>query len=73
MAGLLECMRDEVGCQYLSDLRVKENEPVVRMVLRKREPEEYDLEEWCDAWQYLFGVKVEFQNYEEIRRAMEAM
>ncbi|WP_411335838.1 hypothetical protein [Ruminococcus gauvreauii] len=62
---LLEYVAERVGCTYLSDLHQPQELPCIQQVIRKMEPQLYDLREWKNAVQYITGESMEFETPEQ--------
>jgi len=70
--GLLETLSRQVGCFYLSDLRLKSNHVLLRRVLRRIVPGEYSIHEWNDAVSYICGIRGSFMNQQEAANYLAA-
>lgn len=53
--GLLESVAEELGCDYLSDLRWKSRRLSLYIALKELPAEYFSSHEWTDAAQYLTG------------------
>lgn len=62
---LLEYVAERVGCTYLSDLHQPQELPCIQQVIRKMEPQLYDIREWKNAVQYITGESMEFETPEQ--------
>ena len=60
---LLEKLRILTNCDYISDLRFRDYEQV-RPYLRFVNSDDYSIEQWKDASQYLTGIKPEIASAE---------
>ena len=58
--GLLEALHAQIGCMYLSDLSRPEFFPLIQQELWEYTPEQFNLQEWCDAVHYLTGERRTF-------------
>ncbi|MEG0228789.1 MAG: hypothetical protein RR683_08845, partial [Lachnospiraceae bacterium] len=70
--GLLDRLRADVGCFYLSDLC----QPMwlfdIQRALPCYDAEEYSLKEWTDAVQYVVGFKKAFATVQDAKEYLMA-
>ena len=58
------------GCEYISDMRFEPyNETAKRNARNLIRAEDYSLRELSDLYEYLYGEKIEFCDYSEIKKA----
>ena len=66
MEELLEKMRSEIGCEFISDLRFGINNKTARQLLKNADLHEYPLNEAADAVKYIFFCEDDFKSVLEI-------
>lgn len=65
--NLLESLYDQVGCEFLSDLRSKEYQVQALLVLENIEPDSVSLEDWKECLSYLFDEAICLRSLEDVR------
>lgn len=55
--GLLETIKSQVGCTFISDLHDYDLLIQIQHYLHKIDAEDYSLFEWIDAVEYITGIK----------------
>lgn len=59
--GLLETIKSQVGCMFISDLHDHNLLIRIQHRLHKINAEDYTLCEWIDAVEYITGIKKQFK------------
>lgn len=60
--GLLDRLAAKSGCMYLSDLKMRKNDMLIKHEIRKTDASDYSAAEWNDAINYLTGKKAAFSS-----------
>ena len=70
--SLLEYIAAKEGCQYLSDLSKSRRTSLFFMarIIREIDPNEYTLQEWNDAIEYITGETVCFDTVEQAAQGL---
>lgn len=63
--GLLELISFKTGCMYLSDLHQSHQLLFIQHAIREIPVEEFSLQEWNDAVEYITGEKVCFSGQKQ--------
>lgn len=66
MSKLLEKMRSEIGCEFISDLRFGKNNKTARQLLKNTDLHKYPLPEAADAVKYIFFCDDDFKSVLDI-------
>ena len=69
--GLLDCLIQLVGCNYLSDMHSDEYIPFVCKAVSQLNEDDYSVREWNDAVYYITKVKREFKDPTDAKAFIE--
>lgn len=58
MSELLETISSKLGCEFLSDLKWVQDTPSLQNIIEDLVADEYSLQDWRDAIDYLVGENV---------------
>lgn len=64
--GLLPCLQELAGCQYLSDLHGPFYIEEIANAVHTVSVSAFSMKEWEEAFRYITGVKMEFSSKEEL-------
>ena len=56
-----------VGCEYLSDIKIYRNFDKMYQCIYSIKAEDYSLFQWTDAVKYITGTKIEFSSQQEAK------
>ncbi len=62
---LLDYLTECIGCDYLSDLKLRVSHAAVKRVLTTVRAQDYPMREWEDAADYLLGRKRSFESADD--------
>lgn len=65
-AGILDYLKEEASCVYISDLYQKSYLPSIKKVVEGMDPSQYTLRQWNEAVGYISKQKLEFGTIEEV-------
>lgn len=60
--GLLDFLAEEIGCEYLSELREGTRNKDIKKILVRIRADRFSMEDWKDAVEYLTAEKQQFQD-----------
>ena len=63
---LLEYLRIQTDCIYISDLRGSKRYHSICNALYRIDAQQYSLQEWNDALSYITSISVSFSNQDEV-------
>lgn len=69
-SGLLERIAADSGCMYLSDLRNCISKRCCRFVIAEIPADDYTVQVWEDAINYMTGTKEDFKSAEEAKQRL---
>lgn len=69
---LLSEIAHKAGYIYISDLSLPNNIEVVTAAARTIERNQYTIQEWCDAMQYIFGKDAAIESMEQLETLLNA-
>lgn len=62
---LLEYLQLKTGCEFMSDLHLPENFPLIRKIVKEISPKDYPITEWKDAINYITREKAQFSDVQQ--------
>ena len=62
---LFEELKNEIGCEYISDLRFGANNQLAKAIMRNINVNDYTLAELNDMAEYLYQKSVKFESLKE--------
>lgn len=65
---LLDILAYKTGCLYVSDLKIKANSELIKFELEKLSVQDFSLEQWNDAIEYLTEETTYFESREEAKK-----
>ena len=65
--GILDYLKEEAGCTYISDLYQISFLPSIKKVVEQIDPDTFTLRQWNDAAGYISQKKLEFHTVQEVR------
>lgn len=65
---LLDILAYKTGCLYVSDLKIKANSELIKFELEKLSVQDFSLEQWNDAIEYLTEETTHFESREEAKK-----
>ena len=65
---LFETLREETGCEYISDLKYGIFNKMAKKFLSGIQTERWDLAVLSDAAKYIFAVDIDFETAEQAKR-----
>lgn len=65
---LLDILAYKIGCIYVSDLKIKANSELIKFELEKLSVQDFSLEQWNDAIEYLTEETTYFESREEAKK-----
>ena len=69
--GLLDFLTEQMGCDYLSDLRCRvDRMALAELVKNQLHPDDYTLREWQEAASYLLNRRMEGSTAESLYQAL---
>lgn len=69
--GLLDCLLEFVGCNYLSDMHSDEYMPFVCKAVAQLQAEDFGIHEWNDAVYYITKMKRDFKEVNAAKAFLE--
>ncbi len=68
--NLLEDLAESIGVPFISELKLPENRNYIYECVRQTRAEDYPVDQWTDAADYLIGRKMKGRSAEDIRKAI---